>query len=416
MNTAELILFIIMLIIVAEYFLESWLSWLNISTYRESVPGILQRILTYQQYITSRDYQKEHYNLSSWIRFRDALLMILLLASGFFGWLDQSVRTFLSAEGGGNPVSEGLLYFALLAAGSYVLNLPFSVYQTFRIEEKYGFNKTTVKTFILDQFRGMLAGALIGGTVLALLILYLSWDFEYSWLLAAGTVISIMIFMNFFYSDLILPLFNKLEPLKDESLNKKMTELSEKAGFPVSGIYIMDGSKRSTKANAFFSGFGRRKKIVLFDTLLEKYGQNEILAVLAHEIGHYKKNHIIKNIITGSLHTVILIWLLFYFVRSPGLSQALGAPGAGISTGLTAFMFLYSPVSMALGVVLSWFSRKYEFEADAFAKEYADGHSLSSALKKMSVDHMSNLHPHPYYVFFHYSHPPVLHRMERLLN
>jgi STE24 endopeptidase len=415
MSEPHRITLLILVIILSEYYLNSWFSWLNISTYKKRVPDLLKRIITEDTYLKSAQYQKEHYNLSSIVGFKETLILLIVLGAGWFGGLNDYLHNTI-VEPFRSPVTEGLAYFTVISLVSYTLNLPFSVYQTFRIEERFGFNRTTVKTFIADQLKGAAAGAVIGGSLLSLLILYLSWDFRFSWILASVSIIAVSLLINFYYTDFILPIFNKLTPLDNENLRAAVTLLSEKTDFPISEIYIMDGSKRSSKANAFFSGFGKRKKIILFDTLVTEYSQPELMAVLAHEIGHYKKKHIIKNMVFGSVHSVAMIYLLFLFVSSSVLSQALGAAEAGINTGLTAFAFLYSPFSLVLGVVVSWFSRKYEFEADDFAKEHTSGRDLASALRKMSIDHLSNLHPHPFYVFVHYSHPPALTRIERLLS
>jgi STE24 endopeptidase len=284
------------------------------------------------------------------------------------------------------------------------------------IEEKYGFNKTTPKLFITDKIKGWLLGAVLGGGILLLVVWFYQKAGSDFWLYAWGLIVAFTIFMTMFYTHLILPLFNKLKPLEDGDLKSSIVDFSKKAGFKLKDIFVMDGSKRSTKANAFFSGLGKKKRIVLFDTLIEEMKINEIVSVLAHEIGHYKKKHTLANILISVLQTGLTLYILSLLIDNPVLSEALGVEQPSFHIGLITFSLLYSPISTIIGIATNILSRKYEYQADAFAKYYGYGDSLISALKKLSSKNLSNLTPHPAYVFVNYSHPPLLQRIHSIKN
>ena len=297
---------------------------------------------------------------------------------------------------------------------SDLLNTPFSVYSIFSIEERFGFNKTTPKTFVLDKLKGWLLTALIGGGLLALIVFiylkttHLFW--VYVWLLIS--VFSI--FMAMFYSNLIVPLFNKQTPLEEGELKQAINNFAEKVGFKLDNIFVIDGSKRSTKSNAYFTGLGAKKRIVLYDTLIADMETDELVAVLAHEIGHYKKKHIISSLVLGILQTGLMLYIFSLLVDSPALAGAMGVAEPSFHIGLVAFGVLYSPLSDLIGLGMNLLSRKNEYQADAFAAEHYNPDALASALKKLSVKNLSNLRPHPAYVFFHYSHPTLLQRLDAL--
>ncbi|MBA7519213.1 Protease HtpX [subsurface metagenome] len=295
-----------------------------------------------------------------------------------------------------------------------IISTPFSLYDTFVIEEKYGFNKTTLKTFFLDKIKGWFLAAIIGGGLLALVVWFYEQTTNMFWIYTWILVSVFMIFMTMFYSTLIVPIFNKQTPLEEGGLRNAIQEFCKKVDFKLDNLYVIDGSKRSTKANAYFSGLSAKKRIVLFDTLIEDLTQNEILAVLAHEIGHYKKKHTRTGIIISILQTGLTLFILSLFIGNPKLSGALGSGIPSFHLGLIAFGILYSPISTIIGLGMNSFSRKNEFQADNFAKFNFNGEDLSSALKKLSVKNLSNLTPHPAFVFFHYSHPPLLKRLKRL--
>jgi STE24 endopeptidase len=307
-----------------------------------------------------------------------------------------------------------MTFFAVVVIFSSLIHLPFEWYDHFIIEEKFGFNKMTVKTFVSDKVKGLILGALIGLPLLWCFLLLTERLGPAFWIWF-GVIASIFVLLiNLFYTSLLLPLFNKLTPLQNGELKSAIIEYSKKVDFPVDNIFVMDGSKRSGKANAFFSGFGKRKKIVLFDTLIEKHSVGELVAILAHETGHYKKKHIIIGFLTSVIQIFFMLWALSLFMNRQELSLALGGKFNAIHLNLVSFGILFSPVSGIAGLASMIFSRIHEFQADAYAKATSSATDLASGLKKLSIDTLSNLTPHPLYVFFNYSHPPVLNRIRRL--
>jgi STE24 endopeptidase len=298
--------------------------------------------------------------------------------------------------------------------GSEIISTPISYYNTFVIEEKFGFNKTTKQIFWVDKIKGLLMNILVGGAILSLI----SWFYLltennfwiYSWIL----VTAFSLFLNMFYAKLIVPLFNKQTPLENGALKSAIESYGKKVGFTIHNIFIIDGSKRSTKANAYFSGFGSQKRITLYDTLINDLDTDEIVAVLAHEVGHYKKNHIIYNMISSILLSGLTLYLLSFFINSPILSNALGVSTPSFHIGLIAFGILYTPISEITGLCINFMSRKFEYQADNYAKETFHKNALITSLKKLSKNSLSNLTPHPAYVFAHYSHPTLLNRIKNL--
>ena len=295
-----------------------------------------------------------------------------------------------------------------------MISLPFQIYGTFVIEDRFGFNKTTPKLFITDKLKSWLLGAVLGGGML----LFIMWSWtetgDWFWLIVMGGLSVFMIFMAMFYSRIIVPLFNKQTPLEEGSLKAAITNFSKKAGFKIDNIFVIDGSKRSTKANAYFSGLGPKKRIVLYDTLINDLSEDEIVAVLAHEVGHNKLHHVIIGLIMSLLQSALMIWLLSVAISRPELSQALGATNPSFYMGLIAFGLLFSPISTITGIVSNLVSRKHEYQADNFAVSYGYGQFLISGLIKLSVANLSNLTPHWLYVFFNYSHPTILQRKEAI--
>jgi len=309
-----------------------------------------------------------------------------------------------------------LLFFGVLYIASDILSLPVALYSTFVIEEKYGFNKTTIQTFFIDKIKGYLLTALLGGLVLSVIIIIYNKTGTYFWVLAWLFITLFTLFFSTFYTSLIVPVFNKLSPLEEGDLRAAIQNYASKVQFPLKNIFIIDGSKRSSKANAYFSGLGKSKSIVLYDTLVEKNSVDELVAVLAHEVGHYKKKHIQKSLILSIIQTGVMLFILGYALRSPELSQALGVNEPSFHIGLIAFGILFSPISTILGLFMNQFSRKNEYEADAYAKDTHNKTDLITALKRLHVDHLSNIKPHPAYVFFYYSHPTLLQRIHALNN
>jgi STE24 endopeptidase len=401
--------FVILVIIVADFFLDRYVDYLNTTRWSDKLPDEVRGIYDEEKYARQQAYQRENYRfglISSGLNFILVMVMLLFFGFAFVNNLAGSVNT--------HPVWWALLFFGILMLAAEIINLPFGIYETFVIEEKYGFNKTTAKTFIFDKIKGWLLSALIGGGLLALVIWIYRSTGSWFWLIAWGVLSLFSLFMAIFYSNLIVPLFNKQTPLGDGELRTAISEFADKAGFRLDNIFVIDGSKRSTKANAYFTGLGAKKRIVLYDTLIEEMTTPEIVAVLAHEIGHYRKKHVTQGLILGLAQTGILLFLFSIFIESPAISNALGVEEPNFHIGMIAFSILYSPVSMVTGLGLNMLSRRNEFQADAFAAINYEPDPLISALKKLSVKNLSNLTPHPVYVFFNYSHPPLLQRIEHL--
>jgi STE24 endopeptidase len=332
-----------------------------------------------------------------------------MLALGGFGFLDHLLRPYFQSE-----ILLALAFFGTVFIVSDVLSLPFQLYDTFVIEERYGFNKTSAKTFVLDKIKGYLLGAAIGGALLSAL-LYLIARIGPEFWIWFGVIASVFILLvNMFYTSVLLPLFNKLTPLKEGELKSAIEAFARKVNFPLDNVFVMDGSRRSKKANAFFSGIGKRKKIVLYDTLINNHTTEELVAILAHEVGHFKKKHVIFGYILSVAQIFFMLYVMSLMVFNANLSLALGGSQQAIHLNLLAFVILFSPISGITGLLMNLYSRRNEFEADAYAREAFSGRALSDALKKLSVDSLSNLYPHPLYVFFHYSHPTLLQRLHAI--
>lgn len=400
---------IIVGLVIADFVFERILEYLNSTQWSDQLPAEVRGIYDDEKYRQQQAYEKVNFRFSAVSStFSFILLLLMFLFSGF-AWVN-SLALSVSA----NAILSGLVFFGILMFASDLLTTPFSVYDTFVIEEKFGFNKTTVKTFILDKIKGWLLGAIIGGGLLALIIYIYQLTTSNFWFYAWLVISTFSIFMVLFYSNLIVPLFNKQTPLPEGELKTAIEKFASKVGFKLDNIYVIDGSKRSTKANAYFTGLGAKKRIVLYDTLINDLTTNELVAVLAHEIGHYKKHHVLWSLLLGILQTGIVLFIFSLFVGSPELSAALGVAEPSFHIGLIAFGVLYSPISMVTGLAMNIFSRKNEYQADAFAANFFDKEEMASALKKLSVKNLSNLRPHPAYVFFHYSHPTLLQRLKAL--
>lgn len=407
--TPQTILYLILGIVVASYLFSQFLDYLNLRAQRKEIPDEIASFYNKDKYLKSLGYHRDQTYFSFLTSAFSLGLSLTMLLLGGFGWLDSFLGTYIHAE-----IPLALTFFGVLAVASDVITLPFQWHSVFVIEERYGFNKTTVKTFFTDKLKGYLLGGVIGGILISILI-YLMEKIGPGFWLWFGIVAALFILLaNLFYTSLILPLFNKLTPLPEGELKNAIKEYSQKVNFPLDNIFVMDGSKRSAKANAFFAGIGKKKKIVLFDTLIANHTTPELVAVLAHEVGHFKKKHIVFGYVLSVLQIFFTLWVLSLMVFNKNVSLALGGNQAAIHLNLIAFTILFTPISGITGLLMSLYSRKNEFEADRYAKETYDGQMLSTALKKLSVDSLSDLYPHPAYVFFHYSHPPLLQRLEAL--
>ena len=403
------IFFLILIIPVAGFIIERYLDYLNHSMWSDNLPGKLKGICDEQEYRKSQLYQKENNRLSLWSSAMNLAVILAVIISGGFALIDNMARTL-----SGNIIIISLVFFGIIGFVSDLINIPFSIYDTFVIEKKYGFNTMTIRTFITDHIKSWFIAILIGAPVLGLIVWFYYMTGLYFWLYAWGLITLFSVFINLFYSELIVPLFNKQKPLPDVPLRTEIEDFAKKTGFKLKNIYVIDGSKRSTKANAYFSGFGPKKRIVLYDTLQNELTDEEIVAVLAHEIGHYKKKHVLFSLMTSVVITGLMLFLFSLVVNNPSLSLALGAKKTSFHLGLIVFGILYSPLSLVIGLFSNYISRKNEFEADRFVKENFKPDFLADALKKLSVKNLSNMMPHPAYVFFHYSHPPLLSRLEKL--
>lgn len=405
----QIIFYLIIGIIVFDFLFERLLDYLNTTRWSDTIPEKLKGIFSSEEYVKSQSYKKVNYRFEALTSsFSFLLILLMLIFKGF------ALVSNWSLDISENIIISSLIFFGIIGLASDILNTPFSVYDTFVIEEKFGFNKTTPKTFILDKLKGLLLTAILGGGVLSLIIFIWTKTGVYFWLWAWGLMTIISIFISLFYSSLIVPIFNKQTPLEEGELKDAISGFATKAGFKLKNIFVIDGSKRSTKANAYFTGLGPKKRIVLYDTLINDLTTNEIVAVLAHEIGHYKKRHIISSLLSGIIQTGIMFFIFSLLISNPDLSKALGVDEPKFHLGLIAFGILYSPVSFFIGIGMNIFSRRHEYQADDFAVKYGMGENLISGLKKLTSKNLSNLTPHPLYVFFHYSHPTLLQRINKI--
>ncbi|WP_425392265.1 M48 family metallopeptidase [Ekhidna sp.] len=407
--TEQTIFTILLVIITFDFTLERILSYLNRQSAKKPIPKELEGIYDKEKYTKSQAYNREVSQFSNFSATFSFVLLVLAIYNGWFGMLDEWIRTF-------SPLSllSPLIFFGILFIISDIISMPFSIYRNFVIEEKYGFNKMTAKTFILDKIKGYILTIIIGGLLLAVLIYFVNAIGSDFWYYFWAVMTAFVLFANLFYTSLILPLFNKLTPMAEGELKSSIETYCEKVNFPLKNIFIMDGSKRSSKGNAFFSGLGKKKKVVLFDTLVEKHSTQELTAVFAHEVGHYKKKHILFSTIFSIAMMGIMLYLFSRMAYSGEVSWAMGGQTSALHLNLLAFFILYSPISTILGIIGNIISRKNEYQADAYAKETYAATPLITGLKKMSADHLSNLTPHPAYVFVHYSHPPLKERVKAL--
>jgi STE24 endopeptidase len=397
---------LIIVILVFGYVLGRILDGLNLKHILPVLPQELAGIFDPEEYKKSQLYKRDTTRFSFFSSSLGLVLMLILFFSGGFGWLDNRIGALEL-----HYILHVLLFFGILALIGDILTTPLELYDTFVLEERYGFNRTSVRTFVLDKIKGWLVGAILGGGLLALVTWIYMLTGKWFWLIALGLVTLVSIFLMMFYSNLIVPLFNKQTPLEEGTLRRKIEDFALNAGFKLDNIFVMDGSKRSSKANAYFSGLGPRKRIVLFDTLIEDLEEEEIVAVLAHEVGHYKLKHSTTGLIIGTIQTAIMFYLFSLFVEVDSFALALGGSEASFHLGLLAFGVLYSPISLLTGLATNALSRHNEYQADKYAREKYSADHLISSLKKLTRNNLSNLTPHPVYVFFHYSHPPLLQRI-----
>ncbi len=400
---------IILATLAIDFVLNLVSDYLNLQSLDKGLPDEFSDVYDEETYDKSQRYTKERTKFGIFTSAFNLSVLLVFWFAGGFQWLDEIVRNWELGV-----IWTGLVYIGILIFAKQLFSLPFSIYSTFVIEEKYGFNKTTPKTFVLDLLKGLGLSIVLGGPLLAGILAFFTFIDQYAWLYAWGAVTVFTLFIQFVAPTWIMPIFNDFEPLKDGDLRQKIRDYADKVNFAMEGVYVMDGSKRSSKSNAFFTGFGKNKRIALYDTLIENHEDEELVAVLAHEIGHYKKKHIIKNMAISIAQTGIMFFLLSIFLNSQGLYNAFFMEQMSVYAGLIFFGMLYAPIDMIVSIFMQILSRKYEFEADEFASTTYQKEPMIEALKKLSKDNLSNLTPHPFYVFLNYSHPPVLERINAI--
>jgi len=406
---SQSVLFIFIGLTIFNFIFTTVLEYLNDKNWNESIPNDLEGFYDSDKYQKAKNYKIERGKISllnSSISFVITLLMLFFFG---FGLISEYAVSFSDST-----IIQSCIFFMIFHLLTTFLGMPFSYYSTFFIEEKYGFNKTTLKTFIVDKIKGLFISSLFIIVLTSLAIISIEYFSTGFWIWLWIGLSLFMVFLNMFYADLIVPIFNKLTPLENGELRSKIESYSEKVGYSLKNIFVIDGSKRSTKANAFFSGLGPRKTIALYDTLIEKHTDEELVSVLAHEVGHFKKKHILFSMFLTILQLGIMCYLFELCMNMEVIASSLGSSKMNFHIGIIAFSFLYSPIGLITGILMNILSRKNEYEADKFAKDTYNGNFLELALKKLSVDSLSNLYPHPLYVFVHYSHPPLLKRLARL--
>lgn len=407
---SELILLIILIVIAVNYLLDLFSGLLNYRSFNDKIPSNVRDIYNKEEYKKSQKYKKENFRFNLFISSYSFIILVTVLYSGYFGVLDSTIRNYTLE----NEISPSILFFFSIYLINDIILLPFQFYRVFVIEQKYGFNTMSLKTFILDKLKGYLLTLIVGLIVmvplLILILLFPQSFWIYSWILLSF----FMIFINMFYTSLIVPLFNKLTPIDDGDLKDSLNSYAEKVGFSLSNIFVINGSKRSKKANAFFTGFGKNKKIVLYDTLIKNHTIDELVAVLAHEVGHYKLRHVISNLVISIATTGFMLFLMSKFLFNSEVSYALGGNVSFRHLEILAFFILYTPISRFINILVFIKSRKNEYEADNFAISTFKKSPLVSALKKLSRDNLTNLTPHPLFEFINYSHPSLSKRLRSI--
>ena len=406
---ATTLYWLVIAIVLAEFVWSTVLTLLNIKASHGSVPDVLQGLYDEARYRKQQDYAMTNRKFSLVSDLVSTLVTLAIFAFGGFGLFDAAARTVSS-----HPVVQALVFWGIFYLLSWVISIPFDLYRTFVIEQRFGFNRTTPGLFAADAVKSLLMNMLIMGAVLALCAWIYTLAPRWFWLIAWGAVTLFSLFMQYFYSQLIVPLFNKQTPLPEGELRDAIEAFAARVDFRLDNIYVIDSSKRSSKSNAYFTGFGRKKRVVLYDTLMEQLSTEEIVGVLAHEIGHYKHRHIILSSLEGFATNLLMFWLFSLFIGSEELAAAAGCQAASFHVNLAVFSLIYTPLSLLLDIATNVISRRHERQADAFAAAHGLGHAEASALKKMSAKSLANLTPHPLVVFTEYSHPTLAERVRAL--
>lgn len=395
-------------IILATFAFDMWLSILNYNHRTQPIPDNVKDIYDTQSYSRWLNYTMENFRLGMIAKVLSTIIIVALLTFGFFPVLNRFSLT-ISAD----PIIRTLIFVGIYMILNSLIDIPFSYFKNFKIEEKYGFNKTTKKTFVLDLLKSLIMMIVLGGSVLyVLLSLYLNSEnfILYTWLF----LVTIMILINILYTKVFIKIFNKLTPLPDGELKDKIMEFAQKTGTSIKSISVMDASRRTKKLNAFFSGFGKFKSIVLYDNLIEKMSSDEIVAVLAHEIGHGKHMDTLRNLLMALIQMGIMLYFLQLFLSWEALSISFGFETVNIGFGLILFSVFLSPIDILLDVPLSAISRWAEYRADGYAKENGYKEAMITALKRLAQENFANLTPHPLMVKMTYSHPPISQRIQAL--
>ncbi len=408
--TPTILFYIIIAILIINFIFDKILDFINAKHFGDVLPKEVADVYDKTEYIKSQNYKKINFRFNTITSTFSIILTLLFFFLDGFKIVDDYARNISD-----DNIVIALIFFGIIMLGSDILTTPFSYYKTFVIEDKFGFNKSTKKLFWIDKLKGWLMTIVIGGLILSLIVWFYEFARNLFWIYAWGLVALFTLFMNMFYSTLIVPLFNKQTPLKEGALKTEIEQFAKKVNFKLDNIFVIDGSKRSSKANAYFAGFGKTKRIVLYDTLINDLTTKEIVAVLAHEVGHYKRKHTIFNLIASILLTGLTLYILSLLISNPLLSEALGTQQS-FHIGLIAFGILYSPISEITGLLMNIISRKFEYQADDFAKINYGATPLVSSLKKLSKNSLSNLTPHKAYVFMHYSHPTLRERIVNLMK
>jgi STE24 endopeptidase len=383
---------------------------LNLRALEPELPAEFADVYDAAAYRRSQEYTRVNTRFHFVESMFDLAVLLAFWLAGGFGWLDGAIRGWHV-----NPIWTGLIFFVILAAARGILGLPFNVYAVFVIEERFGFNRTSRATFVLDLLKGLAVGGVIGLPLMAGFLALFTYAGRFAWIYAWAAVVAFSFVMQILAPAVIMPLFNKFTPLPDGELKDAILGYAKKADFPLEGVFSIDASRRSSKGNAFFTGFGKRKRIALFDTLIERQSTEELVAVLAHEVGHYKKRHMLVGTIASAVETGLFLGLFSVFVHQTGLFTAFGVDSPGVWTGVVFFATLVQPLELVLSVAGAALSRRHEREADRFAVATTGrGDLLASGLKRLSKDNLGNLTPHPFYVFLNYSHPPTLERVKAL--
>ncbi len=407
--TPKILFYIIIGILILSYLIDLIVGSLNAKHFNDPIPETLKDVYTEEEYKKSQAYKKANDQFGNYTATFGLLLMLAFFFFDGFAFIDNWARSYTN-----HPIAVALIFFGIIMFGSDILTTPFAYYKNFVIEEKFGFNKMKPATFFMDKIKGWGMGIVLGGGLLALIIWIYGLTQNQFWIYTWAVITIFSVFMNMFYARLIVPIFNKQAPLEVGDLRSKIETYANKVGFNLTNIFTIDGSKRSSKANAYFSGFGREKRITLYDTLINDLDETEIVAVLAHEVGHYKRKHIITNMLLSVIITGITLWLFSLCIGQPIIAEAIGISTPSFHVGLIVFGILFTPISAVTGFFMSALSRKHEYEADNYAAETYASEPLITSLKKLSKNSLSNLTPHPLYVKLNYSHPTLLQRVENL--